>query len=239
MSVLVQVACGAVAVASAFAASCADYYDKAPVLPPPSSPAGSAHEPPKRPAFVLGKGVPQEVEDSAWALTLHCDAGEGHACTELGKLHASSEWGARDLAAAARMHQKGCAFGDAQACENLADAYTRGVGVAVDRARGRELYEKACQAHRGFACGTLGSFYAVGYGVAKDPSRARGLLARACDDGDSDACHLVGAMSGCDAHEKEACAELAGLKSRFDAQDLPGPPASPAASPAPSPPKEE
>ncbi len=212
---------------------CADYYDKAPPMPPPTANAAAKTEGPKRPPFILGKAVPQEIEDAAWTLFLRCDGGDGKSCTELGKLHASAEWSARDLAAAVKMYMRGCNFGDALGCENLAEAYTHGQGVAADRAKGRELYEKACAAHRGFSCGTLGSFYAVGYGVEREGKRAREYLQHACDEGDSDSCHLNSTIVACNGGEKEACTELEELKARFVAQDQPTPP-SPAPSPSPS-----
>ena len=219
-------------VAMLLVAACADYYDKAPPMTAVAAPAAAKAEPPKRPEFVLGKGVPQEIEDGAWALFLRCDGSEGKACTELGKLHASAEWGARDLARAAQMYQRGCAFGDATGCENLGDAYTHGRGVAADRAKGRELYEKACNEHRGFSCGVLGSFYAVGYGVPREGKRAREYLQHACDEGDSDSCRLNSTILACNGGEKEACDELDALKARFVAQDQPAPAPAPAAPPA-------
>ncbi len=221
-----------VVAAAVGAGGCADYYDKAPAMAP-AGPAAVVKEGPKRPAFVLGKGVPQEIEDTAWNLTLHCDGGDGKACTELGKLHASAEWGARDFAAAARMYQKGCGLGSAIGCENLGDAYTHGHGVAVDREKGRELYERACQEHSGFSCGMLGSFYAVGYGVERQGKKAREYLQHACDEGDTASCRLNSSILACNGGEQEACAELEALKARFVAQDAP--PSAPAP-PAPAPP---
>jgi hypothetical protein len=210
-----------VAVAVVGAVGCADYYDKAPPMPPPTPVAAANAEGPKRPPFILGKGVPQDVEDGAWSLTLHCDGGEGKSCTELGKLHASAEWGARDLAAAAKMYQKGCGLGDPRGCENLGDAYTHGHGVAIDREKGRELYERACQAHSGFSCGMLGSFYAVGYGVERQGKKAREYLQHACDEGDTGSCKLNSTILACNGGEADACAELEALKARFVAQDAP------------------
>ena len=184
--------------------------------------------------------MPQDVEDAAWTLYLRCDGGEGKACTELGKLHASSEWRAKDDKRAAELYLKGCSAGDAGGCENLAEAYTHGHGVARDRERSRELYQQACAGHRGFSCGILGGFYAVGYGVPRDQKRAREYLQHACEEGESPSCELNSTIVACDGGDKDACVRIEELKARYDAQDAPPPShvsdagAGPAAAPGPT-----
>jgi TPR repeat protein len=201
--VLSTVACGA------------DYYDKAPPPLPTAAPrAGSTSDPPKRPAHVLGKPVPPDVEDAAWALMQRCES-EGRACTELGKMQASNGWGARDDKRAAELFSRGCDQGDGAGCENLAEAYTHGRGVARDLARGRDLHEQGCRAQRAFSCARLGAYFAVGYGVPRDFARARRYLEPACEDGDSSSCELAKHVEGCQKGEKDACQQLDDLGARY------------------------
>ncbi len=198
----------------------ADYYDKAPSMALPTAPA-KASEGPKRPTFVLGKGVPEDVEDAAWALYLRCDSREAKACTELGKLYASSQWNVRDEKRAAELYAKGCGAGDAAGCENLAEAYSRGRGVARDPEKGSALYEQACKGHRAFSCGVLGAYHAAGHGVARDVKRAHDYLQRACEGGDGSSCDLRSEVEACDAGDKQGCKRLDELKRRYDAEAAP------------------
>jgi TPR repeat protein len=207
-------------VAIVFAVGCgAEYYDKAPSIPQTAVSGPKKDEGPKRPPHVLGKPVPQDIEDAAWSVCQRCDGGEARACTELGKLQASTEWGARDDKRAAELFARACDVGEAGGCENLAEAYTHGRGVGRDLARGRDLHEQACRGQRAFACAQLGAYYAVGYGVASDFKRAKGYLQHACEDGDTPSCELKGAIESCERGEKDACGRVDKLKARYEAQD--------------------
>jgi TPR repeat protein len=206
--------------AALLAAACgANYYDKAPPLPAGPALGPTKEEGPKRPAHVLGKPVPQDIEDTAWGLVLQCDGGNARACTDLGKLQASTQWNARDDARAAQLFTKACSGGDPGGCESLAEAYTHGRGVARDVRRGRELHEQACRSQRAFACATVGRYYAVGYTVERDYKRALEYLSRACEDGDSASCELRGAVEACQAGAREGCVRIDKLKARYEAQD--------------------
>jgi TPR repeat protein len=203
-----------------FLAACgADYYDKAPPMPAAVASGPKKDEGPKRPAHVLGRPVPKDIEEAAWGLYDRCDGGDARACTELGKLQASNEWNAKDDKRAAELFGRACGAGDAGGCENLAEAYAHGHGVTKDLARGLELDEQACRGQRTFACGKLGAYYAVGYGVARDFRRAKGYLQYACEGGDAPSCDLQGAVEGCEKGEREACARVDKLKARYEAQD--------------------
>jgi TPR repeat protein len=196
-----------------------NYYDKAPPMPAATASAQKKDEGPKRPAHVLGKPVPEDIEETAWGLLQRCGAGEARACTELGTLQASPQWNARDDKRAAELFGRGCDGNDAGGCESLAEAYAHGRGVARDLGRSRELHEQACHGQRAFACAQLGAIYAVGYGVTADFKRAKGYLQHACEDGDSPSCELKGAIEGCERGEKEACGRVDKLKARYEKQD--------------------
>lgn len=209
--------------ACALAAACgADYYDKAPPMPPSTPPHESrldARSVDAGPPFTLGVGAPVEVERAAQSLYAACVThGDGNACNQVGQLAGSRTWGTKNAVQAARLFAMACDAGAASGCENLAEAYETGDGLPVDTRRAWELHERACQGKRGFACLKLGTRYAVGQGDApRDFRRAREYLARACEEGDSEACQLASTVAACVSHDVEACARLDALKASLDA----------------------
>lgn len=199
----------------------ADYYDKAPPMPPsqPHESRPDAHPDDAGPPFTLGASAPVEVERAAQSLYTACaNHGDANACNQVGQLAASRTWGTKNAVQAARLFAMACDAGAAAGCENLAEAYEAGDGLAVDMRRAWELHERACQGKRGFACLKLGTRYAVGQGDApRDFRRAREYLARACEEGDSEACQLVSTVAACVSREVEACAKLDAMKASLDA----------------------
>ena len=216
--------------AALLAACGADYYDKAPPMPPPTP--AHAQRPDAHadagPPFTLGAGAPADVERAAQSLYIACISnGDANACNQVGQLAASRTWGTKNAAQAARLFGLACDGGSSAGCENLAEAYESGDGLPVDTNRSWALHERACQGKRGFACLKLGTRYAVGQGDAsRDFRRAREYLAHACEEGDSDACQLTSVVTACQSHDPEACAKLDAMKARLDGtQPAPAAPA--------------
>jgi TPR repeat protein len=213
--VLLGVACGVL-----IAACGADYYDKAPPMPPPTSaPRSDPRSIDAGPPFTLGAGAPADVERAAQDLYAACTRnGDANACNQVGQLAASRTWGTKNAVQAARLFGLACDAGSPAGCENLAEAYEAGDGLPVDEQKAWSLRERACQGKRGFACLKLGTRYAVGQGDApRDFRRAREYLAHACEEGGSDACQLTSVVAACQAHEKGDCAKLDAMKARLDA----------------------
>ena len=115
-----------------------------------------------------------------------CDAGEAHACTNLGVL--AEGGGSRDAGTAA-LFQKGCAGGDAIGCRHYGATL-----AGKDDGKAFAAYQKACEGGDPAGCGLLGTAYANGAGVARDPAKGADYKRRACDGGDARSCADVAAL---------------------------------------------
>lgn len=84
-----------------------------------------------------------------------CRRGDGNACAELGRYHASG-WGMEeDHQKAAELFERSCELEDARGCWFLSQVYDQGFGVEVDRDRALVLLARSCDGEDRIACLTL------------------------------------------------------------------------------------
>ncbi|WP_434385418.1 tetratricopeptide repeat protein [Melittangium boletus] len=116
-----------------------------------------------------------------------CGAGDGRACTRLGR-EAPPD-------AARALFARACAAGDGEGCARHALALLLGEGGAADEAEGRRALQAACERTPREACGLA----AVGLaeaarraGTPGAPDEAALLAQEGCHAGDGFACRLLG-----------------------------------------------
>jgi TPR repeat protein/serine/threonine protein kinase len=103
--------------------------------------------------LAVGEGVAAEPAAARKLLEQACDAGELHACVNLGGLVRSGVAGEPDAARAATLFERACGRGNAGACGEYASLLWHGRGgVARDRTRARELFRKACDGGEEDSC---------------------------------------------------------------------------------------
>ena len=135
-----------------------------------------------------------------------CAAGDGRACTHLGRRLLRRSQLVPDASRAATLLERACELGDGLGCLSLAQMFDTGDGGAIDadrasslRARGLRALERRCEGADPWSCYDLGEAFRSGDNVAVDAERAAALgartldLARAqCDDGKGRSCYMLG-----------------------------------------------
>ena len=151
--------------------------------------------------YGLGVDVPKDVVKSASLDQKGCDLGSMSMCFSVGLDYVNGEGVPKDPEKGFGLARKACSGGHGQACDYLGQGY---LGLSsqfkppVDAAKGVRYLQRACDGGYAYACGRLGVMYADGTnGVTADPAKAQELLKR-----------------GCAAHEKAACARLAGAPAK-------------------------
>jgi TPR repeat protein len=133
-------------------------------------------------AYMVGKGVPKDLVQSAYWFKKAADQGDPGAQNELGYLYI---WGVgveRDEAQAFKWFARASGSGSQQAKLNLAVLYLKGMGVARDNEMGRELLTELAAKRNGRAEAYLGVMYLRGHGVALDRGAAEQWFSRAAKD---------------------------------------------------------
>jgi TPR repeat protein len=132
--------------------------------------------------YLVGKGVPKDLVQSAYWFKKAADQGDPGAQNELGYLYI---WGAgveRDETQAFKWFARASGSGSQQAKLNLAVMYLKGMGVARDNEMGRALLTELAEKRNGRAEAYLGVMYLRGYGVAQDHDAAEEWFSRAAKD---------------------------------------------------------
>lgn len=132
--------------------------------------------------YLVGKGVPKDLVQSAYWFKKAADQGDPGAQNELGYLYI---WGIgveRDEARAFKWFARASGSGSQQAKLNLAVMYLKGMGVAKDDEMGRELLNELAEKRNGRAEAYLGVMYLRGYGIAQDHAAAEQWFSRAAKD---------------------------------------------------------
>jgi hypothetical protein len=132
--------------------------------------------------YMVGKGVPKDLVQSAYWFRKAADQGDAGAQNELGYLYT---WGIgveRDDAQAFKWFARASGSGLQPAKLNLAVSYLKGMGVAQDNEMGRELLTELAAKRNGRAEAYLGVMYLRGYGVAQDRDAAEQWFSRAAKD---------------------------------------------------------
>jgi TPR repeat protein len=133
-------------------------------------------------AYMVGKGLPKDLVQSAYWFKKAADQGDPGAQNELGYLYI---WGVgveRDEAQAFKWFARASGSGSQQAKLNLAVLYLKGMGVARDNEMGRELLTELAAKRNGRAEAYLGVMYLRGHGVALDRGAAEQWFSRAAKD---------------------------------------------------------
>jgi S1-C subfamily serine protease/TPR repeat protein len=123
-----------------------------------------------------------------------CDAGNGMACRNKGRMLELGDLGTVDLAEVAVQLQRGCELHSASACNALGVAYDNGRGVKVDAVRAADAFRRACDGWDALACRNYAMLSQAGRGVVVNQPRAARLLAKACELGDAESCYRNGEL---------------------------------------------
>ncbi|MBL4636871.1 MAG: sel1 repeat family protein [Kofleriaceae bacterium] len=127
-----------------------------------------------------------------------CDAGDGLACGNLGRMYDNGSGGADKNPKKAiayfkkglRIFRKSCKSGDGEQCWFLGISLENGYGVAKSFAKAAQSYQKACDLGVASGCFNLGGLYFRGQGVKKSKKLAADNWTQACELGDQKACAL-------------------------------------------------
>ncbi|CAN5878401.1 hypothetical protein BH11MYX3_BH11MYX3_26370 [soil metagenome] len=139
--------------------------------------------------YLLGEGVPKDLERARKMLTETCDRDDATGCRNLAVMYRDGQGVAVDAAKVLVLLSKACELGnheEAGAC-SVAGAKL----VETDTPRALKYFEKACSLDPSF-CLNLGVANASGMGMAKDPAKARTLYDKACTAGNASACNNLG-----------------------------------------------
>jgi len=124
-------------------------------------------------AYLAGRGVPQDLTQSAYWYERAANAGDPLAQNQIGFFYQTGIGVPRDPARAVSWYQRAAAGGYLRAKVNLGVAYLWGIGVKKDTQLGYEFINEAALRNFGLADAYMGEIYHFGLGVPVDDDAAR------------------------------------------------------------------
>jgi TPR repeat protein len=103
-------------------------------------------------AYLVGRGVPKDVDKAKPLIVSGCRDGYGRACANLGWMHYTGTGVAQNTRKAVMFYTQGCDGRSGAACANLALMYEIGDGVAQDFTKADQYFDRACDLGNVAAC---------------------------------------------------------------------------------------
>ncbi|MEZ4437780.1 MAG: tetratricopeptide repeat protein [Polyangiaceae bacterium] len=126
------------------------------------------------------------------ALRRGCDLGHALSCHHLGLVFEVGE--GQDLAQAAPLHRRACAWGLASACTRLGQLRAGGGLSEASPGAAETLFRRACDRGDAAGCEQLGRMLIDGTQIRRDSREGRMWLEHACREGAPSACHHLGQL---------------------------------------------
>lgn len=103
-------------------------------------------------AYLVGRGVPKDVDKAKPLIVSGCRKGYGRACANLGWMHYTGTGVAQNTRKAVKFYTQGCDGRSGAACANLGLMYEMGDGVTVDYTKADSYFNRACDLGHAAAC---------------------------------------------------------------------------------------